>query len=416
MNLHEAQRTIVADKHRFRVINAGRRFGKTVIAIEELLFAATTKDNANVAYVAPTYIQAREISWAMLKRRVYDITGVQINEVRLELTLPNKFGSTSKITLKGWESIDSLRGQSFDFLVLDEVAMYRDFQYGWEEVVRPTLTDRKGAVLFISTPRGFNFWYDLYNKEHEDKDYKSFHYTSYDNPHIPHEELDKAKEELTEDRFSQEILADFRKTEGLVYKEFSRSQHIFTDIQQVPNRVERLVGIDWGYTNPTGITVFDRDRDENFWLVGEYYKTGKTTQEIIEYAKTLGGNAFYPDPAEPDRIEECRRAGMNVREVSKDIEAGINSVHTLLKNNKLKVYQKCVNFISEIETYTYREKLPGQNEREEPNKEHDHLMDSMRYVLHMQGMRFANNVAKQFAPTNTQAYRRSSPRVGRLVQ
>ncbi len=109
--------------------------------------------------------------------------------------------------LRGWEAIETLRGQSVDFIVLDEVAMYRNFWRTWQEVIRPTLTDRKGRAMFISTPKGFNHFYDLYNLQEEDSDFKSFQFTTYDNPHIPVEEIDKAKQELTEDRFYQEYMA-----------------------------------------------------------------------------------------------------------------------------------------------------------------------------------------------------------------
>src|SRR3990167_7035651 len=112
------------------------------------------------------------------------------------------------------------RGKKNDFIIPDEVASYRNFWTGWKEVLRPTLTDTQGEGLFLSTPKGYNHFYDLCNLELIDTDYKSFHYTTYDNPHIPVDEIEKAKKELTEDRFAQEYLADFRKTQGLVYKEF----------------------------------------------------------------------------------------------------------------------------------------------------------------------------------------------------
>lgn len=397
MILHEAQKKVVEDKHRFRVVNAGRRFGKSVMAVEELFFNAVTKES-NVAYIAPTYLQAREIAWTLLKKRVQDFSIIDINETRLEMTINNNVGSTSRIVLKGWESIESLRGQSFDFLVLDEVAMYREFNIGWEEVIRPTLTDRKGNALFISTPKGFNFWYDIYNMESKDNDYKSFHFTAYDNPFIHKEELEKIKLELTEDRYAQEILADFRKTQGLVYKEFDRDIHIYSDDSSKANykmfqTIDNLVGCDWGYTNPCALGKIEKSSDNCFFMSQEWYKTEKTTAEIIEVAKSFGGNKYYPDPAEPDRNEEMRRAGLNVREVSKDVEAGINCVRELFKTKRFYIHESCVNTIAELETYRYGDKKPEKNEPEAPIKENDHLMDMMRYVLYMQVGKGTNSFA-----------------------
>jgi PBSX family phage terminase large subunit len=369
-----------------------------VLAVEELVFVAVNRKDGNVAYIAPTYTQAREISWEMLKKRVSEIGGCKINETRLELTLPNKHGGESRIALKGWESIESLRGQAYDFLVLDEVAMYRNWLANWQEVIRPTLTDRKGSALFISTPKGFSFFYDLYNEEHKDKDYKSFHFTSYDNPHIPTDEIDKAKQELTEDRFAQEYLGDFRKTEGLVYKEFDRKRHLFSDMGTIHSVVRRLIGIDWGYTNPCAIMTIVEDGDRNLYVTQEYYRPKKTTLELSEYAASLHGNAYYPDPAEPDRCEELRRLHLNVVDVNKDVVSGIDSVRAALKNGKLFVHTSCVNLIQEFETYTYKERKPLSNEPEEPVKENDHALDAIRYVIHMAGPMAKTPSVHQHAP------------------
>jgi Phage terminase large subunit len=340
---------------------------------------AISGDDRKVAYIAPTYQQARDIAWQDLKRNAQNIA-TNINESRLEITVRTIKGGSSQMYLRGWEAVDSLRGNRFDFLVLDEVASYRGFWTGWHEVLRPTLTDTKGQALFIGTPKGFNHFYDLYNIV--DDDYRSFHFTSYDNPFIPSDEIDKAKKEVTEDRFAQEYLADFRKTSGLVYPEFDRTRHV-TDAE--PTQVtDTMAGIDWGYTNPASSHRIRVDGDRHYWIDDEFYKTGQTTDQIIEAVKLKKPTKVYPDPAEPDRIEMARRAGLNVREVSKDIEAGIDTVRELLKQNRIHVHPSCVNLISEFETYRYPEKKSDQNEKETPIKENDHALDEIRYVLHNQ--------------------------------
>jgi len=400
MKLTPAQAVIASDKHRFRVVNSGRRFGKTELAAWEMKAYAVFGTDRRIAYIAPTFQQARDIAWQTLKRICLDAI-VNVNESRLELTLKNVKGGTSTIWLRGWEAIETLRGQRFDFIVIDEVAMMKNFWGNWQEVIRPTLTDTVGQGLFISTPKGFNHWYDLYNLQSKDSDYKSFHYTSYDNPHVPATELDKAKGELTEDRFAQEYLADFRKTEGLVYKEFDRHVHVFDDKEIIKAIVMRHVGIDWGFTNPCAVLEIIEDRDRNFYVVSEYYQTSKTTEEILAHASTLGGNDFFPDPAEPDRIEEMRRKKMNVREVNKDVTAGIDSVRRLLKNKKLFIHSSCFNLIWELETYSYKDGKQGLNTPEEPIKENDHACDALRYVLHMVSNKPSQRpAAAQFIPNH----------------
>lgn len=378
MILTPAQKIIARDTHRFRVANCGRRFGKTMLSAEEIKGKAISSE-CRIAYIAPTYGQARDIIWQVLIKELKEIA-VKINESRLEIEVNNLKGTTSLIQLRGWESIETLRGQKFHFIVIDEIAMMRNFWIQWQEVIIPTLTDTKGEVLFISTPKGFNHFYELYNLELENKDWKSFHFTTYDNPHIEDEEVDKLKAQMTEDRFAQEYLAEFKRTEGLVYKEFIRELDI-TD--KTPENIKTtILGLDFGYTNPAAMLKIDIDRDNTFWITEEWYKTGQTNEQIGEKALSYKPQSVYPDQAEPDRIEALKKMGLNCREVSKDIPAGIDRVRELFKQRKIKIHNSCRNLIWELETYSYPDKKPGQNEKEVPIKENDHALDALRYALY----------------------------------
>lgn len=377
----QSQATIAKDKHRFRVLLCGRRFGKTTLAIEEIKGVALYQES-RIAYIAPTYQQARDIAWQMLIKELNPIIN-KANESRLELEVKNLKGTTSIIQLRGWESIETLRGQKFNFIVIDEVAMMRNFQIHWEEVIRPTLTDTKGQAMFISTPKGFNHFYDLYNKEASDQDYKSFHFTSYDNPYLPEEELEKARTEMTEDRFAQEYLADFRKTEGLVYKEFNRAIHLYDTLPDIFIS-ERLLGIDFGYTNPTAQVLILKDNNGNYYAESEWYQSQQTNDQITETAQSFKPNKVYPDPEAPEKIVELRRNSLNCMEVLKgkdSIKNGINKIRELLKQGRLKINRQCKNLIWEFETYTYPEKRPDNPNPEIPIKENDHCLDALRYVL-----------------------------------
>jgi len=383
MLLTQSQIQIARDFHRFRVVNCGRRFGKTTEACEEIKGKALGKPT-RICYIAPTYQQARDIAWEQLKRELLPIT-IQANESRLELRTRTQSEGESIVFLRGWESVETLRGQQFDFLVIDEVASMRNFWMNWQEVLRPTLTDTKGEVLFISTPKGFNHFYDLYNLEGKDKDYKSFHFTTYDNPYIPKEEVDKARLELTEDRFAQEYLADFRKTEGLVYKEFNRELHLFDkDVQG-----ELLGGVDFGFTNPAAVLQIVKDKDATYWVKDEWYKTGRTEPQIAEYVASCKFNRVYPDPENPSAIEALNQKGIRIVEVVKgkdSVMSGVNRVREMFKSNRLKIHRSCINLISELETYSYPEKQGGHNPQENPVKENDHALDALRYVIMMDSM------------------------------
>ncbi len=398
--LTPSQITIAKDKHRFRVCCTGRRFGKTVLASKEIKGKALYR-TSKIAYFATTFQQARDIMWEMLKSELKGAI-ISINEARLEVKVRTVHNQESVITLRGWESIETARGSSFDFLILDEVASMRNFWASWQEVLRPTLTDRKGEAMFISSPKGFNHFYELFNMEMKDTDYKSFRFTTYDNPLIPVEEIEKAKLELTEDRFAQEYLADFRKTEGLVYKEFDRARHIFGDETPIKDRVETFAGIDFGYTNPTAVITIVKDGDSNYFVTDEWYKTGQTEDQVAEYVAGLSLNKVYPDPENPSAIKVLRSKGVNVREVIKkkdSVQNGIQRVRELFKAGKLKIHKSCINTIIELETYSYEDKEDGSNQRENPIKENDHALDAIRMAIIMQPLQ-AGAPVKQFIPAS----------------
>lgn len=379
MKLHNTQAKVALDRHRFRVLCCGRRWGKTTLAIDQMKARAVIP-NSRIAYIAPTYPQARDIAWAQLREELRNVG--KINESRLEISLVNG----SLLVLRGWESIETLRGQQFDLVVIDEIAMMRNFNEMWQEVIRPTLTDTRGEGLFISTPKGFNHFYELYNKRGADRDYESFHFTSYDNPHLPVEELDKAKEELTEDRFAQEYLADFRKTEGLVYKEFDRAIHLYSEMIPNVEIVKVFGGHDFGTVNPCASITIKKDKDARYYVSDEWYETGKTDAQQAEYVSALKWEACYADPASASGIIEMRNHKVNVRNVVKNkdsVSNGINTVRELFKTNRLKIHESCTNLIWEFETYSYPDKKPDRNKDENPIKENDHGLDALRYALSM---------------------------------
>ncbi len=211
-------------------------------------------------------------------------------------------------------------------------------------------------------------------------------------PHIDNDEVDKAKSELTEDRFAQEYLADFRKTEGLVYKEFKRSEYIVKGtmddwlLSKGQTIARKYQGVDFGFVHPAAILNIKETSDGIFFVETEWYKTGKTDAEIAEVAAAEKAHAVYPDPANPGGIEELKKAGCNVREVIKgpnSVKNGINIVRELLKANRLFVHESCENLVFEFETYSYGDKGSKAKVDENPVKENDDALDALRYVLMM---------------------------------
>jgi len=387
MLLTPTQKIVASDLHRFRVLRCGRRWGKTSLASEEIKGIAISR-SSRIAYIATNYQQARDIMWEFLKKELRGAI-IDTNEARLEIKVANIKGGESLIILRGWESVENLRGQAFDFLVLDEVAQMRNFWIGWHEVLRPTLTDKRGTGLFASTPKGFNHFYDLVNLELTDSEFKSFHFTSYDNPYLPQDELSKAKATLPPDRFAQEYEASFQKTQGLVYKEFDRQKHLYDELPieiawgRTLTKYEKLGAVDFGYRNPAAVLDV-RWNGEKLYIEDEWYKRERTDIQIAEYVALQKFRQVYPDPENQGAIEELRRQRVNVKEVVKgkeSIKNGIQQIREMLIRGDLLINKRCVNLISEFEMYSYDDDKGERNEQENPIKANDHALDALRYLV-----------------------------------
>ena len=205
---------------RFRVLVAGRRFGKTYLALVELCRAAW-KPGSMVWYVAPTYKQAKRIAWEALKEMTRPYWKTLPNETDLRIELIT--GGT--ICLRGADNFDSLRGSGLDFLVLDEFASMDP--RAWTQVLRPALADRQGGALFIGTPKGFNHFYELYTTAQSRNDWEVFQYTTVEGGNVTLAELEGAHHELDEKTYRQEFEARFENlTAGQTYYTFERSKHV----------------------------------------------------------------------------------------------------------------------------------------------------------------------------------------------
>ena len=198
--LHRSQRVIFEDGHRFRAVAAGRRFGKTKLGA--LMCFVVAAQAGRAWWVAPTFGIA-QIGWRMMRRLAAQVPGVTVREAERMITLPT--GGT--VQIKSADNPDNLRGEGLDFVVLDECAFLKPET--WDEVLRPALADKQGGALFISTPKGRNWFWNLHQRAAYDPAWRSFHFTSYDNPFVPADELDALKEQMSERTYRQEIMAEF---------------------------------------------------------------------------------------------------------------------------------------------------------------------------------------------------------------
>lgn len=209
------QQTVFTDTTRFKIVTAGRRCGKSRLsAVSLLIEGLNCPEGSSVMYIAPTIGQARTIIWDLLHdlgRQV--IKSSHVNN--LEITLING----RKILVRGADNPDSLRGVSLTYVVLDEAAFIK--QDIWEKVIRASLSDKKGRALFISTPSGRNWFYDIYKlgRDETDDEWKSWLFTTEDNETIDPKEVEAAKRTLSSFAFKQEYLASFDNAGSDIFKE-----------------------------------------------------------------------------------------------------------------------------------------------------------------------------------------------------
>lgn len=383
-NLSQWQSDVWQNSTRYSVINCGRRSGKSTLAVYKLLEFVTKNPQTIVWYIAPTYKQAKSIMWSMLTDVVPTEAITKKNETELSIRLKNG----SEIHLKGADNPDSLRGVRIDFAIFDEVAFFEKWVEVWK-VIRPTLMDSQASVWFISTPNGFNHFKDL--AERTGEDWKYFHFTTYDNPHIPVFEIEQSKLEMDEDSFAQEMMGEFRKMSGLIYKEFSRDIHM-VDVPAITNwTITRA--LDFGFAHKTALIYFaiNSTGSEIYGFDGLYESrfVSKDISDAIKI-KDAGRHITNPiaDSESPLQIEELARENVMFKPVKKDkdsVVTGIKKVASLLRvradNGKpTLMFDKSLTWIAdEFEKYRWIENTFSNVIREVPRKREDDAMDAIRY-------------------------------------
>lgn len=247
-NPHPAQLGIHNDASRFRVVDAGRRFGKTRLGVMECMEVGLSAGRA--WWVAPSYKTAL-VGWRPLRRMAARIPGA---EVRLGDMMVS-FSGGGEISIRSADAPDSLRGEGLDLVVMDECAFIKP--EAWSHSLRPALSDKKGRALFISTPRGRNWFWNLYQRGLSEPGWKSFRFPTSANPHIDREEIEAARRELPEIIFRQEYLAEFVDSEGAVFRRVMEAAVLEPLNEPLPER-QYVAGVDVASSiDYTVVTILD---------------------------------------------------------------------------------------------------------------------------------------------------------------
>ena len=395
MPLNAGQKQVATSTARFRVVVAGRRWGKTWLATRELARAARLP-NRRVWYIAPSYRMAKQIVWDSIKWRLQDLNWVQrINESDLSITLRN--GST--IALRGADNPDSLRGVGLDFVVMDEFAMIDE--KAWTEVLRPTLSDRGGHAMFITTPMGTSNWaFDLYNRSTLDTNWASWTFRTIEGGNVSAEEIEQARRDLSDRQFRQEYEATFETYAGRIYYNFDRDRNLVQYRDPVPREI--LVFCDFN-VNPISAAVAVTTRT-GIHIIDEITIYGSNTDELVDEIRTRYPDKsvkVYPDPAGVQRktsaggrtdITILENAGFRVfyHRNHPQVRDRVNAVNAALLSADdhvaLLIDPRCRRVIECLEKQIYKEGT------QVPDKDggFDHMNDAIGY-----GVEYLRPVTKE---------------------
>lgn len=386
---------------RFKVVAAGRRFGKTTLAINELIKKAISypqqpgRPVPRSWFVCATYKQAEMIAWKMLFQYLPKEVIKKKNLMKLQVELTNGH----LIEFRGSQDYDKLRGAALAFVVLDEFGFMAPEV--WDEILRPSLADFRGTALFIGTPGhdGSPHFQELFQRGLQDaENYKSWLCFTTDNPNKQiQDDAARAKQELSPDIYKREYEADFSITAGLIYDNFRHALHVIPNYE--PTSFDFVVGsIDPGLHNPTGAVLCAWDREGKGRIFKEYYQEQKLASEnaialyklskpykvaywIIDRAST------HRDPATGvtvfGKYQEVLGRLLTSPNDPGSVWAGIDQVKTLLHQRKLLVSALCSTTLWEFGRYTrYKRKWHvDKNEEEKPRKLDDHIMDAIRNMV-----------------------------------
>ena len=386
---------------RFFVMVCGRRFGKTTASAMEATYYAS-QPNKRIWLVGLSYDKAdlmfREIWQKMVIGKANDI----IRASEKDRIIKFKWGTT--VEAKSADNPDSLVGEGLDLLIVDEAAKVK--RKIWDMYLSPTLSDRKGKGIFITTPEGFNWIYDLFLLGQQDELWESHQAPSWDNHFaFPESKSDQflleRKRNMSKEVYDQEYGAQFTSFAGRVYP-FDR----MLDVGSYPYNKDlpTFCSIDFGFRMPAvgWFQVYRQGGLHHINMIDEIiHQTNVKTDELALKIKEKPYHVlkYYGDPAGLQSqsqsglgdIEIFRRKGITINtkrdRVSKSIASGISHVRSYIENAEgqrfLHINEKCKGIMMDLENYRYPEAKEGQDLKPQPLKDgfHDHGCDMIRYFF-----------------------------------
>ncbi|MBC8428081.1 MAG: terminase [Candidatus Pelagibacter sp.] len=378
---------ILLNKARYKIIVAGRQWGKTHCAIAWLL-RGTQQPYERRWYIAPSYRMAKTIAWPIIKRLLGNHPYAKINESELTVTFTN---SKSEIALKGADNEDSLRGVGLKKVVMDEFAFMKP--HVWEEIILPTLTVTQGEAFFIGTPDGFNHFYDIYlSGLTEDLDYRSWQYKTIDSIFVNRDEIEKYRRSMDPRLYRQEFEASFETLGGSrASYNFDRTKHLKTNNDRT---YVKYAGIDFNVDHMSAEIACEFG-DGHIHYFDEIRLRRSNTAELGKLLKDKHPDLLeiYPDPTGEHRSTNSNKSdhmilrdlGFNVitRTGHPSHNDMINTWNRKLKdaegNIKLSIDPKCVELIRDCEQVL--RKPDGRIDKSQESKGRVHALQAAMYPV-----------------------------------
>jgi hypothetical protein len=395
---HPAQEAIMTHPARFRLAAAGRRFGKSEMCAHLALEYALEHPGTTCWWVAPTYQQANSYGFDKIK----PLVSPRVLAESPTYSKPRSFAldNGSEISFRSAEREDSLRGPGLDFLVIDEAGSVPERAF--VEELRPALSDTLGKMIAVGTPRGRNWFYRWFQRGQnpDEEDVASFQAPTYTNPHVPDPEIDAAKDDMPERKFSQEYLAEFVDDTGGVFEDVR--EHVAEyDLPVDPEDVSGpfAIGVDFArledYTvivvlsSAGRLVAFDRLRETTWHRI---------QTRVEDLAEEYAPNAVAVDATRDNAIiEDLKSAGVSVNPVNfgSKKQVLVDNLVTRLEAGDLTLSEDAPVLVNELEVFEYDVTDAGTVRYSAPSGFHDDCVDALALAVEALGSAAATGLRRK---------------------
>ena len=345
LEIHKA----IQGEGKYFVVSIGRQFGKTLLGENQALKWAIENKNWKVGWVSPTYKQCKKVFKEVVRALGKCPFVVRINNSDLII----EFDTGSVILFYSAEAYDTIRGETFDGLVCDEFAFFKP--QAWDEVLKATVLVKGKKVLIMSTPKGKNQFYKVFNLANDNPQYKSFFGTSYDNPFIDPEEIEDARRSLPEHIFKQEYLAEFLDDGSSVFRNINEC------IKQAEKTNHLFAGIDLGRADDwTVLTIVNEQDQEVYSNRWRHMDWSAIINNIVTVLNKYKPKTLVEANGSQDAIFEQIRNAVNYPKrsikpfvtTSKSKQAIVEDLIVGFENKELSIIGYDWQ-VSELQTFTY---------------------------------------------------------------